>query len=422
MESTTSPRRYANGILTRNRLLDAASELFANAGFRAVSLRDIAAEAGVSHAGLLRHFASKEAILTCLIDRFDNVNEHWEAERTHATEHPTATDVLDIAARNLRVPGAVELLTSLAGEATGPQHPAHDYMRERYRRARAATALAVPDAMPTAPESTTSTATRFLALWDGLHIQHLYDPEAVDVVEGLADHLGATPPQRRRAPSSPRSTTRAGDLNALPRDAGYAATQERRASIVDGAVILFARQGFHNTSLAAIAEYAGVPKSSLLRYFPTKEHLLTAVLVARDDHGLASARAQSWSAREHFAKIIESARTAVEAEPGLIAFFTVLTGEALAPEHPGHDYIRFRYRRARSYFTALFAEAADEGLLAPGRDPAREATNFLAMWDGLQIQWLYDPEDINIPGALSAHLHTVFTLRALPAQPERDEQ
>jgi AcrR family transcriptional regulator len=51
----------------RQQLIRAASRLFAERGFRAVSMEDLAAEAGVSGPAVYRHFASKEALLADLL-------------------------------------------------------------------------------------------------------------------------------------------------------------------------------------------------------------------------------------------------------------------------------------------------------------------------------------------------------------------
>jgi AcrR family transcriptional regulator len=51
----------------RLQLVRAASRLFAERGFRAVSMEDLAAEAGVSGPAVYRHFASKEALLADLL-------------------------------------------------------------------------------------------------------------------------------------------------------------------------------------------------------------------------------------------------------------------------------------------------------------------------------------------------------------------
>src|SRR5690349_5044299 len=58
-------------------ILDAAAELFAARGPRAVSVRDIASHAGVNHGLVHRHFGSKEAVLravlTSLVDEISTV-------------------------------------------------------------------------------------------------------------------------------------------------------------------------------------------------------------------------------------------------------------------------------------------------------------------------------------------------------------
>jgi AcrR family transcriptional regulator len=55
------------GIDTRQEILDAATRLFSDYGYRGTSLADIAHEIGYSKASVLYHFASKEALLTELI-------------------------------------------------------------------------------------------------------------------------------------------------------------------------------------------------------------------------------------------------------------------------------------------------------------------------------------------------------------------
>ena len=61
---------------TKERILDAAEQLFGDLGFKATSLRDITTEAGVNLASVNYHFGSKEALLGEVFDRrFAPVNE-----------------------------------------------------------------------------------------------------------------------------------------------------------------------------------------------------------------------------------------------------------------------------------------------------------------------------------------------------------
>jgi AcrR family transcriptional regulator len=67
----------AKGLETRERIIDVAVRFIARNGARGTSLGDIAAEAGVSQAGLLYHFGSKEALLNAVLDRHLAFTEDW---------------------------------------------------------------------------------------------------------------------------------------------------------------------------------------------------------------------------------------------------------------------------------------------------------------------------------------------------------
>jgi AcrR family transcriptional regulator len=54
--------------------------------------------------------------------------------------------------------------------------------------------------------------------------------------------------------------------------------QTGRAKILSAAVDLFAKQGFHDTSIRQIALAAGVSKGLTYNYFRSKEELLTAIV------------------------------------------------------------------------------------------------------------------------------------------------
>lgn len=59
----------------RERILDAAEELFSNRGFQAVTLRDIASPLGLKHSSLYHHFpGGKEALFAEVLER--NIKRH----------------------------------------------------------------------------------------------------------------------------------------------------------------------------------------------------------------------------------------------------------------------------------------------------------------------------------------------------------
>jgi AcrR family transcriptional regulator len=409
------PRHYANGIARREHILDAANELFVESGFRAVSLRDIAARAGLSHPGLLRHFPSKDAVLDALVDRFERDNERWIAD------HPTgeALPIVELARRNARVPGYVELFATLAGEATSPTHPAHARWRQRYRALRERTR--VPDGRPRdgvlVSSEAWADAARFVAAWDGLQLLSLYDPDGVDVAARLERRLSQGAPVPAPGTPPPRESSAA----ALPglsftAAGGYAPGRERRARIVADATLLFTRGGFHDTTLQEIADAVGISKSTLLHHFSSKDELLGAVLAHRDATAIPPDGDLPADPLERLLALPRAARRDADETPGLIAIHAVLSCEAAAADHPAHEYFAQRFAFARAYFTDLFGQLAASGRLPADRDPEHEGTWLVAMWDGLQFQWLYEPDAVDVPALLAAHIRDVLGTTDHPAR------
>ena len=89
------------GQATRDRILDAAEQLFARQGMDGTSLREITSAAGVNLAAVNYHFQSKEALIRAVFARrIGPLNEHRlallnEAERAAAPAAPTPEAIFD---------------------------------------------------------------------------------------------------------------------------------------------------------------------------------------------------------------------------------------------------------------------------------------------------------------------------------------
>ncbi len=410
---TISPRRYANGLVRREAILDAANELAIETGFTGVSLRELAVRSGLSHPGLLRHFGSTDEVLLALLDRHEQANELWVAGSGILGDGRLA--FVELAEHNATVPGYVELFTTLAGEATGQAHPAHARFARRYELLRELSARQVGQAMDaglvTARISPLDEAIRLAAAWDGLQLQSLYDP-AIDVPAMLRVHLAWLTGGTARVPDGLAGVPAApGDGSATPdaRDGasrGYAVGRARRDEIVDEAMKLFATGGFRGTSLQEIARGVGISKATLLHHFGSKDSLLLAVLRRRDERAPGGIPAPGAMPLDLATGLVDGARRN-SLEPGLVELYSVLAAESANGAHPGHAFFRDRFRVGRTYFAEMFAALAADGRLRPHADPAFEATWLLALWDGLQLQWLYDPAALDVAEQLRGHLDQV---------------
>jgi AcrR family transcriptional regulator len=419
----TTGSRQARAAATRQRIVDAARELFVSNGYRSTSLRDIAAAASVSHPGLLGHFASKDDLLAEVVAGFEADNEK-DFDLVAAASEPGGLIFADVARRNARTPGYLELFAALTGEASAPEHPAHERMRARYARLRSLSSEVLDDAARhgsiDSDRDVSDETTRHMAGWDGLQLISQYLPDRVDVVEMLEDReaLWAMPYGWRDPDQPAPALESAGPLPALDAtaiegtpgsDPGYAVGRRRRAQILADATRLFSRAGYGDTSLRDIAQAVGVSKSTLLHHYASKELLLSAVLSERD----RSIQERTDAHREERAvdvlrSIHEGALVNALDEPGLIEVYAVLSCEAVPAGHPAHDYFTERFRTVIDHFAELFRLAQVDGDLPDHRDPEHEAVWLLALWDGLQYQWLYDRDAVDVAAHLRAHMQDVL--------------
>ena len=176
---------------------------------------------------------------------------------------------------------------------------------------------------------------------------------------------------------------------------GYAKGRERRDAILTVANEVFAKRGFRGASLATIAKRVGMSEPGLLHHFASKEELLLELLKLRDQHDderIAQARA----AHAHLLEVLLALCRQNEERPGIVRLFTILAAESVDPDHPAHDWFLGRYGDRRSALTDRLANAQREGTIDADLDAETVASQILAMFDGLQIQWLLDPDGVDM--------------------------
>lgn len=206
--------------------------------------------------------------------------------------------------------------------------------------------------------------------------------------------------------STETASTTSGSAAAKPGRRGpYAKSAERRAAIVDAAFEVFSTKGYGGGSLQDVADVVGLSQTSLLHYFPSKSALLLAVLERRD---AVSDRADAppTDCGGLVATVLGQARHN-ETAPGLISLYTVLSGEAATDGNPGSEYVRERFARLRVEYGDGLRALEAQGRLRPGVDPERAASGLVALWDGIQLQWLLDPDHIDVVRQLRDYLDLV---------------
>ncbi|GIH77322.1 TetR/AcrR family transcriptional regulator [Planobispora longispora] len=190
---------------------------------------------------------------------------------------------------------------------------------------------------------------------------------------------------------------------------GYAAGQARRERILAIALQEFAENGYRGTSLARVAERAEISQAGLLHHFQSKERLLVAVLEYRDELDLRRYPFGSVRTGAEALRVLVDVVEYNSRVPGLVQLFTVMSGEAVTADHPGHEWARDRYRRLRDETAGAIARAVESGEFRADIDPEVHATRLIAVMDGLQTQWLLDPDRVDMAAVFRGHVEDLLT-------------
>jgi len=181
------------------------------------------------------------------------------------------------------------------------------------------------------------------------------------------------------------------DATAAPRRGGYRKGTERRAQILDEMIRMVAEQGVDASSLRSVAEALGITHAALRHYFPSRDDLLLAVYREHE--------VREQGAPGRLGTAIGDMRESAErnrAVPGLVQLYTTLAADAVQEAHPAtQEFMRDRFTRLRAALAARIERDQAAGRIRDDLDPADLASLSIAASDGLQVQWLLDPEAVD---------------------------
>lgn len=175
---------YAKSAQRSIDILEAATTIFATHGYIGGSLRDIARELDLSLTSIVHHFGTKYELLEAVLERADKTTDGNEAFDFGAAcaEYGVARATLERVRSGLERPGILRLFAILSAESSAPEHPAHDWFVERYRRKteELARAFAFDQAEGRVDRARDPylLSRLLIGTWDGIQLQWLIDPAA----------------------------------------------------------------------------------------------------------------------------------------------------------------------------------------------------------------------------------------------------
>jgi AcrR family transcriptional regulator len=183
--------------------------------------------------------------------------------------------------------------------------------------------------------------------------------------------------------------------------------QRTREGLVDAAERLFTKQGFHATSLDAVAAEAGFTKGAVYSNFASKEDLFLAVYERRVDkrvEQMDAAIGVAETARDAIQRMIPGAGGRPQAEDGWLAVFFEFWAHVLR-----HPELRERFAAQHRRVIEPLARASRElgGERMSPEEAYQVATARFAMQLGLQLERLTQPDVVDAD--LTRRMGLMFT-------------
>jgi TetR/AcrR family transcriptional repressor of uid operon len=165
----------------------------------------------------------------------------------------------------------------------------------------------------------------------------------------------------------------------------------RREQILDAAQRCFARDGFHNTTMAVICREAGISPGALYLYFKSKEELIEGI-VEREKGNLAQDLAAIGNATDFFAALGRLAEAYCLEEPiEKVRMQVEINAEALRNPAVGRIVAEID-RFVVESFQRLLTDAEAEGRIKLVADAATVVQVMTMIGDGLFLRRALNPD------------------------------
>ena len=188
--------------------------------------------------------------------------------------------------------------------------------------------------------------------------------------------------------------------------------ERKRSEILEAAMAVFARNGFHRSRMEEVASEAGIGKGTVYEYFDSKHQLLQAL------HGYMLAKLKDYYSEE--LKGIEEPPAIIRGflaaalasfrqwEPFFYVFCDVWA-EAGRLEQQSLLRLQLRdaYKSSIGDLTMVI-EAGVAGGFFDCEQPRLAAEHILACVDGLALHWLYDPDAFDLEQMTESLTRTVL--------------
>jgi AcrR family transcriptional regulator len=176
------------------------------------------------------------------------------------------------------------------------------------------------------------------------------------------------------------------------------AAADKRRQILDAAVRVFARQGFHGCRVSDIADEAGVAYGLVYHYFDSKEEVLDTLFLERWDLMLAmiadvDAR-NDQTPREKLHEVASFIFDSYRYDPELMK--VIIVEVTRAANTFGRTHLA-KIREAYQQITGIVERAQADGVFRQEIEPAFAALAFYGLVEQVLTEWIFDSEPVTEP-------------------------
>ncbi len=168
-----------------------------------------------------------------------------------------------------------------------------------------------------------------------------------------------------------------------------ATTADKRRQILDAAVVVFARQGFHTCRVSDIADQAGVAYGLVYHYFSSKEQILDTLFLERWDVMLAAVAEADASAASPREKLLAVAAFIVESyghDPDLMKVIIVEVTRAANTFGRTHQD---KIQQAYAGLASIVEGGQRSGVFRAGVDSTFAAQAFYGLIEQVLTAWIF---------------------------------
>lgn len=172
--------------------------------------------------------------------------------------------------------------------------------------------------------------------------------------------------------------------------ASKAPTVDKRRQILDAAVRVFARQGFHATRVSDIADEAGVAYGLVYHYFRSKDAVLNELFTERWSLLLAAIEEADRAGGPHRDRLAAVASFIIESyrhDPELMK--VIIVEVTRAANSFGRTHLE-EIRRAYQSIAQIVADGQEDGEFRADIDPLFASMSFYGAIEQLLSGWIFD--------------------------------